>query len=587
MPEGQKTLKTGAVIARLGALLVGAATLAGSGNSAHAQAIEYFGTPWIYQPMNVLPGQPTGTGPAGASLPTGVQSPTAYSNIWGFATQVGNPVAPPWLFTPRFGVNEIATDNVRQNLYPRQEDLTSQIYAGVLIGADTSHLTGMLDYSGVLQENINATDQNRFSNYAFLSAHATILPGTLLMDIHGSIDDVLRPGAGAGINPTLLQNGQVTQSYLLSASPYYVARLGDIGFASLRYQASQAWFSRDNGAITIPGLNLAPITSSTQQQARLDIKLPGTFVPRLATHIGLSAGSEVTGLAAVGTFLRSTNQVVNEYQLTRSISLIGAGGWEWLHDKYHPLVTGQGATWEVGGRWQPNANSSILVLYGHHDLKTDIEGEMQYRLTPFTSFYVAYTDSIGTAQQSLIANNEASQLNPAGPVSGISFNQSPVLGILNDAALAAAGDPDTVGVPLGIPLADVENFTPLENDIFRTKLLRGIVYTNLGDSPIALTVYNAQQFSLTGGTPPETTTRGANVSWTPTLSEDLFAFVQGGVNYIDIDRGNIYNAALGGHYLLSPAISIGLRYDFIYRTARPYTGGYIQNAVTLSLNKNF
>lgn len=568
-------------------MLVGAAALTGGANSAHAQAVEYFGTPWIYQPMNVLPGQSTGTGPAGASLPTGVQAPTAYSNIFGFATQVGNPVAPPWIIIPRFGVNEIVTDNVRQNYYPRQEDLTSQIFGGVMIGADTSHLTGILDYSGVLQENINATDEDRFTNYAFLSAHATILPGTLLADIHGTIDDVLRPGAGAGLNPTLLQNGQVTQTYLLSASPYYVGRLGDIGFASLRYQVSQAWFSQNADAISIPGLNLGPITSSTQQQVRFDVKLPGTFVPRLATHIGLSAGSEITGLAAVGTFLRSTNQVINEYQLTRSISLIGAGGWEWLQDRYYPLVTGQGATWDVGGRWQPNADSSILLLYGHHDLKTDIEGEMQYRLTPFTSIYVAYTDSIGTAQQTLLANNDASLLNPAGPVSGISFNQSPVLGTLNDAALASAGDPDTVGVPLGIPLGDVENFTPLENDIFRTKLLRGILYTNLGSSPVTLMLYNAQQFSLTGGSPPETTTRGANVSWTPTLSEDLFAFIQGGVNYIDLDRGNTYNAALGGHYILSPTLTVGLRYDFIYRTARPYNGGYIQNAVTLSLNKNF
>jgi len=567
-------------------MLVGAAALAGSVSSAQAQAVEYFGTPWIYQPMNVLPSQ-QGTGPSGASLPTGTQSPTAYSNIFGFATQVGNPTAPPWLITPRFGINEIVTDNVRQDYFNRQEDLVSQIYGGVLIGADTSHLTGILDYSGVLNENINATDQNRFSNYAFLSAHATILPGTLLADIHGTIDDILRTGGGAGLNPTLLQNGQVTHSYLLSASPYYVGRLGDIGFASLRYQVSQAWFSQNADAISIPGLNLGPVTSSTQQQARLDIKLPGTFVPRLATHIGLSAGSEITGLAAVGTFLRSTNQVINEYQLTRSISLIGAGGWEWLQDRYHPLVTGQGATWDVGGRWQPNVNSSILVLWGHHDLKTDIEGEMQYRLTPFTSVYLAYTDSIGTAQQSLIANNDASQLNPAGPVSGISFNQSPTLGMLNDAALASAGDTDTVGVPLGIPLDDVENFTPLENDIFRTKLLRGILYTNLGDSPVAVTVYNAQQFSLTGGSPPETTTRGANVSWAPTLSEDLFAFLQGGVNYIDTDRGNTYNAAFGGHYILSPTLSAGLRYDFVYRTARPYTGGYIQNAVTLSLNKNF
>jgi uncharacterized protein (PEP-CTERM system associated) len=577
-------LRIGAVIAQV--VLVAAAMLTGAATSAGAQTIEYFGTPWIYEPMNLLPGQSLGTGPAGASLPTGVQGPTAYSNLFGFATQIGDPVAPAWQFTPRFGVNEIATDNVEETYFNRQADLTSQLYGGFLIGADTSHLTGILDYTGVFQKNINDTDLDHFSNFAFLSAHATIIPGAFLADIHGSIDDVLRTGGGAGLNDTVLGNGEVTQSYLLSASPYYVARIGDIGFATLRYQIAQAWFSGNTGAISIPGANLGPVDGSTQQQLRLDIKMPGTLLPRLATHIALDAGSEVTGRASISTFLRSTNEVINEYQLTRSLSIIGAGGWEWLRDQQYPLVVGQGATWDFGGRWQPNFDSSILIVYGHHDLHTDIAGEVQIRLTPFTSFYAAYTDSIGTGQQSLIASNDASLLNPAGAVSGVTFDQSPILATLNDAALASAGDLDTTGVPLGVPLADVENFSPLQNDILRTKLLRGTLYSNLGDSPISLTAYNSQQISLAFASPPETTTRGAYITWSPTLSPDLYGYLQGGINYVDLDHGNVYNAAIGSHYTLSPTLAIGMRYDFIYRTARPYTGGYIQNALTISLNKN-
>ncbi len=258
------------------------------------------------------------------------------------------------------------------------------------------HLTGLLDYSGVYQKNITDTSQDHFSNFAFLSAHATLIPGALLADVHGSIDDVLRTGAGSGLDNNVLGKDSIAQSYLLSASPYYTTRISNIGFATLRYQVAQAWFSGATGAISIPGLNLGSVSGSTQQQLRFDVKMPGTFVPRLATHIALDAGSEVTGRASISTFLRSTNEVINEYQFTRSISLIGAGGWEWLRDQNYPLVVGQGATWDVGGRWQPNVNSSILIVYGHHDLHTDIAGEVQVRLTPFTSFYAAYTDSIGT-----------------------------------------------------------------------------------------------------------------------------------------------------------------------------------------------
>ena len=106
-----------------------------------------------------------------------------------------------------------------------------------------------------------------------------------------------------------------------------------------------------------------------------------------------------------------------------------------------------------------------------------------------------------------------------------------------------------------------------------------------GDEPASCS--SSGTISLTGGTPPEVTTRGATVDWTPTISDDLYAFLEGGVNYTDTDRGNTYNFGLGGHYLLSPTLSLGMRYDFIYRTARPYTGGYLQNAVTVSLNKDF
>ena len=225
--------------------MVTVAMLANMAPSANAQSVQYFGTPWIFEPVNVLPGQTTGTGPAGASLPTNIRAPTAYSNIFGFATQVGDPAAPAWQFTPRFGVDEVLTDNVRQSYYGRQEDLSSQVYGGLLIGADTAHLTGLLDYTGVLHENINDSTQDHYSNYAFLTAHATIIPGTLMANIHGSIDDVLRTGAASGLNNTFLDNRSLTQSYLLSASPYYVARFGDLALASLRYQVSQAWFSGD------------------------------------------------------------------------------------------------------------------------------------------------------------------------------------------------------------------------------------------------------------------------------------------------------------------------------------------------------
>jgi hypothetical protein len=229
----------------------------------------------------------------------------------------------------------------------------------------------------------------------------------------------------------------------------------------------------------------------------------------------------------------------------------------------------------------------VLAVYGRHDLKSDFGGEIQYRITPFTSFYAAYTDSIQTSQNSLIAGNDAAQLNPAGPVAGVTYDQSPLLSTLNDASLAAAGDPDTLGIPLGLPLSDVDNFQPLQNDIYRTKSFQSILYSNVLSNPVSLMAYDIQQTSLTGQLPLNTVTKGLNLNYSPTLSPQLFGLLTAGYNLVNIDRARVFNIGVGARYNLSDTLSAGLRYDFILRNAHPDTGGYVQNAITLSINKNF
>jgi uncharacterized protein (PEP-CTERM system associated) len=579
-------LRSGVKLRRVcaSACVVAAATASASW-PARAQSFDYFSTPWILEPQTTLPGQPQP--PANDIVPPfNVDQPTAYSDIFGFATQVGNPSAPPYQLTPRLGLSETLTDNVGETHTDRQWDLISSLSAGFLAGADTAHMTGLLSYTGVLQDYLHDTHSNNFSNFGFGTAHITLLPGEFFIDLRASADDVLRSGGGLA-NP-VIQNGNATQVYIVSASPYFTTRIGDAGFAILRYQFSQAWFNQNTAPITLPlSTTVGPISNSTNQQARADLKFPGTLAPRLASNISLSASSADTGFDATGNFERALGELINEYELTRSLSAIGGIGYEALKDNKFTAINGQGVTYDIGGRWQPNADSSVLLLYGRHDLKSDIGGEIEYRITPFTSFYAAYTDSIQTSQNTLIAANDADQLNPAGPVAGITYDQNPAISTLNDASLAMAADPSTLDVPLGLPLSDIDNFSPLQNDIYRTKSLQGIVYSNVASNPISLVLYDVQQTSLTGQIPPQITTRGANLNYSPTLSPDLFGLATVGYNLVSTDHAHVFNAGVGARYLLSQTLSVAMRYDFILRTAHPNTSGYVQNAVTLSINKNF
>lgn len=551
------------------------------------QQLDYFGTPWILQPQTTLPGQPE---PAQNNITPTVQvpRPTVYSNIFGFATQVGDPAAPPYQFVPRIGFNEVLTDNVEETKTNKQWDLISSPFVGFLAGVDTAHLVGVLDYTGMYQDFAHEVHRNNFSNFGYGSVHATIVPGEFYIDTRVSADDVQR--SGGEIQNPILQNQNATQVYIASISPYFSTRVSNIGFTILRYTYSEAWFNQNTAPISFLGTpiptTIGPISGSTEQQARADLKMPGTLAPRLSTDLSLSASSDDTGFRATGDFQRALGELINEYQLTRSLSLIGGGGYEALKDNKFAAINGQDFIWDVGGRWQPNANSSVLLVYGHHDLKSDLGGEIQYRITPFTSFYAEYTDSIQTSQNTLIAANDATQLNPAGPVAGITYDQSPVLSTLNDASLAMAGDPDSLDVPLGLPLSDIDNFQPLQNDIYRTKLFKSVLYSDVAGTPISLVAYDVQQDSLTGQLPPETTTKGLNLNYSPTLTPQLFGLLTMGYNLVSIDHAHVFNTGIGARYLLSDTLSVGLRYDFILRDTHPNTGGYVQNAVTFSVSKN-
>jgi hypothetical protein len=141
-------------------------------------------------------------------------------------------------------------------------------------------------------------------------------------------------------------------------------------------------------------------------------------------------------------------------------------------------------------------------------------------------------------------------------------------------------------VPIGVPLGTSNNYSPLQNGLFRTKILSGSARLLLGDDSVTLTAYNVRQISYTPFFAPSTSSEGANLTWSPTLSERLTGFAIAGYDHgLGFDAGNDYNGALGGTYLLSDTLTLALRYDFIRRVAGAGGNGYLQNAVTIGLHK--
>ena len=359
-----------------------------------------------------------------------------FPNLGSSLRAFSDPTAPAWQFGAHIGLDEILTDNVAHSATDHRSDVITQLIAGISLTGATPRLQAVLNYSAILRRALSGSQasgqQNRLSNYGTSTAHLTIVPDLFYFNMAANAHDIVRDGSGAP-NPALLTNSQATQIYTLSAMPTMQTRVGTVGFLSARYSYSELWRDGNTGPIATPSGNLAAFSGATSQQAQAQFQMPGAFDARMLNEFAVRASETLSG--KIGTLRKAGGDFITEYQLTRSLSAIGDAGYESISAPNVPPANGQGPTWNIGGRWRPNIDSSFLLLYGRHDLKTDASGEIAWRITPLTSFYASYTNSLTSSQRTLLGNNEATQLGDDGPSLGVTFEDDPVIAILGDTNL--------------------------------------------------------------------------------------------------------------------------------------------------------
>ena len=560
------------------AMAVSAGLSVACGIQASAQTVDYFITPWVVAPL----GSPTAIGPADIIIPPGAPSP--YSNLYNRVVAQSSITAPPFLFSTNIGIDEIATDNVAAVHDDQQADLGSLFSLGETISADSVRLKGVLSVTGFYRHNLIDSDLDQASEYGYGRGRAIILPDHVFFDVNGLIDD-LEP-TGFGVQNSIAQSPQNTHMYNLSASPFVVAGIGDMARMTLRYQIGQIWFN-DNTTGN-PLFGVPPITSSTSQGVTGDFRTPGTIFRHLMSDLSLNASENDSGNPISGNLQRASGELINEYEITRSASVVGGAGYEYLSDSEVPGIGGEGEVWDFGVRVRPTVDSSILLVYGRHDRKSDVAGEIAWRITPLTSVYAKYSDSLTTVQESLISNDANSILGPDGAVSGIAFDHSTLIGVLDEAALSAGPGSEQDIAGLGVPLGTVNGLAPLQNGLFRAKSVSGTATSRIGDNDLLLTAFYQRNLSLTPLTSPSSIVKGTTISWSRSLAERLSANASAGYRHVSgVGNGDLYNASLGADYALSESLAVNMRYDLIRREVAPNNTSYIQNVLTIGVHKSF
>ncbi len=510
---------------------------------------------------------------------------------------------PDWQITYSAGLQEVGTDNVLQAPTNRRSDLITEPSAGIAVTGDSARLQTTLNYAVTSQFYLNETDQNHVAQSLFGSERATIVPDYVFFAATESMSEANRSYTGVQ-NPDFQQKQNLLQTYTVSASPYAQIPFSRVGVAEFRYSASGTWFSGDNSPTIISGTPVGSVSDSYGQEGRFTFKMPGTIVPRLlSTIVGSDQYEDQPN--GTGIIRRYVADQIDEYQLWRSFSLLAAGGYESISNRASPEATGSGAIWAGGARWRPNPDSSVMIVYGRYDLKTDFAGEARWLLSPRAAIYASYSDSITTSQGTISSNGGSASPQPSSANSGgaaagadsgaagISFDQSPLLAMLDQSYGAEEtllfGTPTSgdLTTPAGIPLSQANAFLPVQNGIFRLKSARANFVDQIENGVLTITAFHSVQIPLTNLVQAQTETDGATVTYSRPLAEDVRGTATGTFGSQTSLHTDTMDLQASLQYTFSLNINGFIRYDYIRDFVSAPNLPFTEDAVTIGIGAHF
>ncbi|MDE2165157.1 MAG: TIGR03016 family PEP-CTERM system-associated outer membrane protein [Alphaproteobacteria bacterium] len=474
------------------------------------------------------------------------------------------PKGPPlWQITPRIDLREEATDNVRDAHTNRTADLITTLTPGIYIAADAPRLVANLDYSASLNTYAVASDQDNIDQNLFGSAIATIVPDAASVELRGTIFDTAHTGAFGSIPTSQLSSSNRTTTYAIEASPVLRHSFATLGNGELRYIFGQTWFTGQTAATgqTSQGLSgvgtLAPITAATHNELRGTLATGdiGKYLSNAVTLDGQrtdvngGTGSNKEGLA--------TDEV--QVHVTKSIALVGAGGWQTLEFAQVPSQNLSEPTWYAGAIYQPNDGMRAELTYGHRDGADSFQGDLRYALTPITTAYANYSEVTTTPQQAILQNLNGAVLGPNGTV---------------------------LDAQTGLPISLNNNEFSLQNDVERLRTFQTSLVTTLDTNRFTVTGIHQELQSLTGLV-PNNSMNGLTATWNRQMTPLTTMNLSGGYFLQDSQHTHTLSTNLEFTHAFSPSLFGSIGYNFAYVDSVPGGPNFYRNSLILTLRKVF
>ena len=324
---------------------------------------------------------------------------------------------PNWTVTPAIGLQEEWTNNALNSGNATKSSFITVITPSLLISGESARFTGTLNYAPSIYYYTSVSGQNQVAQNLNATTHVTLVPDQVFLDVNAFAgQQSLNPGT-APQGTAAVNRNELVQTYNVSATPYVTHRFGGWGTAQIGATASETTQSALNG--NLPGVGSGAQTLQTLQGAASFNS--GENFGRFLSNLQLLAATS-TGTGPTQNNTRDTATYTAGYAITRTITALGSIGWEKIDYTGASNYYINDATWGLGFKLTPNADSNITVMYGRQDGATALWLNGVYKPSPRITLFANYSVGITTATEQLQNTLAGAQVdangNPVDAVTG-------------------------------------------------------------------------------------------------------------------------------------------------------------------------
>ena len=191
-------------------------------------------------------------------------------------------------------------------------------------------------------------------------------------------------------------NQEIIQNY--SASPRLVGRFGNFADAEASYRYNRLIESGDSGDTSDSSSGSSGLGNSQTHSLGATLSAGPEFSKwrwSLNGQISESDREDDDGVS------RRNASLDLEYVVDRSLTLLGSTGYEFFDDGDSTNDI-DGLTWLAGFRWRPGPRTDFTLTYGQRDDNKSLASSLQYQISPNTSLFASYSESLETGDERLL-----------------------------------------------------------------------------------------------------------------------------------------------------------------------------------------